>query len=47
MKNVGPIRKQMGVPTVFNVLGPLTNPAQPDNQVSTFCTCAPTCNAYL
>ena len=33
MKNVGPIRKQIGVPTVFNVLGPLTNPAQPENQV--------------
>ncbi|WP_290705523.1 MULTISPECIES: anthranilate phosphoribosyltransferase [Gordonia] len=25
----GPPRKELGVPTVFNVLGPLTNPAQP------------------
>lgn len=34
MKNVAPIRKQLGVPTVFNVLGPLTNPAAPDRQVT-------------
>jgi anthranilate phosphoribosyltransferase len=27
MKNVAPIRKEMGVKTVFNILGPLTNPA--------------------
>jgi len=27
MKNVGPIRKQLGVRTIFNILGPLTNPA--------------------
>lgn len=27
MKNVGPIRKELGVRTVFNILGPLTNPA--------------------
>lgn len=25
----GPARKQMGIPTVFNILGPLANPAQP------------------
>ncbi|MBF6202217.1 anthranilate phosphoribosyltransferase, partial [Nocardia cyriacigeorgica] len=25
----GPARKEIGIPTVFNVLGPLTNPAQP------------------
>jgi anthranilate phosphoribosyltransferase len=29
MRFAGPIRKEMGVPTVFNILGPLTNPAQP------------------
>ncbi len=27
MKYVGPVRKAIGVPTVFNILGPLTNPA--------------------
>ncbi len=27
MKQVGPVRKQLGVPTIFNVLGPLSNPA--------------------
>lgn len=27
MKHVGPIRREMGVRTVFNLLGPLTNPA--------------------
>jgi anthranilate phosphoribosyltransferase len=26
---VGPVRRELGVPTAFNVLGPLTNPAQP------------------
>jgi anthranilate phosphoribosyltransferase len=25
----GPVRRELGIPTVFNVLGPLTNPAQP------------------
>jgi anthranilate phosphoribosyltransferase len=29
MKAVGPIRQAMGVRTVFNILGPLTNPAAP------------------
>ena len=29
MKYVGPIRKELGVRTVFNILGPLTNPACP------------------
>ncbi|MBV8123621.1 MAG: anthranilate phosphoribosyltransferase [Burkholderiaceae bacterium] len=27
MKNIAPIRKELGVRTVFNILGPLTNPA--------------------
>ncbi|MHB1198310.1 MAG: anthranilate phosphoribosyltransferase [Polaromonas sp.] len=31
MKNVGPIRKEMGVRTIFNILGPLTNPASAPN----------------
>lgn len=30
MKYVGPVRKQIGIQTIFNVLGPLTNPAKPD-----------------
>ncbi len=30
MKYVGPIRKELGFRTVFNVLGPLTNPASPE-----------------
>lgn len=29
MRFAGPIRKELGVPTTFNILGPLTNPAQP------------------
>jgi anthranilate phosphoribosyltransferase len=29
MKYVGPIRKELGIRTVFNILGPLTNPAGP------------------
>ncbi len=28
MKNVAPIRRELGVRTIFNVLGPLTNPAR-------------------
>ena len=31
MKNVAPIRKEMGVRTLFNILGPLTNPAGAPN----------------
>ncbi|MBQ9478086.1 MAG: anthranilate phosphoribosyltransferase [Selenomonadaceae bacterium] len=30
MKYVGAIRKELGIRTVFNILGPLTNPAHPD-----------------
>lgn len=30
MKYVGPIRKELGFRTVFNILGPLTNPACPE-----------------
>ena len=33
MKYVGPIRKELGVRTVFNILGPLTNPASPKMQL--------------
>ena len=33
MKYVGPIRKELGVRTVFNILGPLTNPARPTRQL--------------
>jgi anthranilate phosphoribosyltransferase len=29
MKNASPARKELGVPTVFNFLGPLANPARP------------------
>jgi len=29
LKNVGPIRKELGIPTTFNYLGPLANPVQP------------------
>ncbi len=29
MRHAGPARREIGVPTVFNVLGPLTNPARP------------------
>ena len=33
MKNVGPIRKELGVKTFFNMLGPMVNPAAPTNQM--------------
>lgn len=33
MKYVGPIRKELGIRTVFNILGPLTNPAEATLQV--------------
>ena len=31
MKNVAPVRREMGVRTIFNILGPLTNPAAAPN----------------
>jgi anthranilate phosphoribosyltransferase len=33
MRHVGPVRTQLGVPTVFNYLGPLSHPAQVSRQV--------------
>lgn len=33
MKYVGPIRKELGIRTVFNILGPLTNPAGANMEV--------------
>ena len=33
MKHVTPIRRELGVRTIFNILGPLTNPAGAKNQV--------------
>jgi len=33
MKNIAPIRKEMGVKTFFNMLGPMVNPSFPKNQV--------------
>lgn len=36
MKHVGPIRKELKVPTLFNFLGPLLSPANPDYQMIGF-----------
>jgi len=33
MKTVAPIRRELGVKTFFNMLGPLVNPAKPNNQL--------------
>jgi anthranilate phosphoribosyltransferase len=33
LKSVGPIRKELGVKTFFNMLGPLVNPAKPNYQM--------------
>jgi anthranilate phosphoribosyltransferase len=33
MKHVAPVRRELGVPTIMNVLGPLTNPASARRQV--------------
>jgi len=32
LKSVGPIRRELGVKTFFNMLGPLVNPARPQHQ---------------
>lgn len=34
MKTVAPIRRELGVKTFFNMLGPLVNPAKPKNQLA-------------
>lgn len=33
MKNVAPVRREMGIRTIFNILGPLTNPANAPHQL--------------
>ena len=33
MKNIAPVRRELGIRTVFNILGPLTNPARATHQV--------------
>jgi len=33
MKHAGPVRRELGVRTIFNILGPLTNPAGAQNEV--------------
>lgn len=33
MKNVGPVRKELGIKTFFNLLGPMVNPSFPKNQM--------------
>jgi anthranilate phosphoribosyltransferase len=33
MRHAAPVRKEMGIPTFFNVLGPLANPARPAVQI--------------
>ncbi|MEY2634641.1 MAG: anthranilate phosphoribosyltransferase [Actinomycetota bacterium] len=33
LRHVGPTRREIGIPTVFNILGPLANPARPTAQV--------------
>src|SRR5277367_2153488 len=33
MKNVAPVRRELGVRTIFNILGPLTNPANAPHQL--------------
>lgn len=33
MRHAGPVRTELGIPTVFNILGPLAHPGQPARQV--------------
>jgi anthranilate phosphoribosyltransferase len=33
MRHAGPVRRELGIPTIMNYLGPLTNPAGADRQV--------------
>jgi anthranilate phosphoribosyltransferase len=33
LKNLAPIRKELGVKTFFNILGPMVNPSKPGNQI--------------
>ena len=33
LKNLAPIRKELGVKTFFNILGPMVNPTKPSNQI--------------
>lgn len=33
MKNIAPIRKELGIKTFFNMLGPMVNPSSPNNQL--------------
>src|SRR5690606_946256 len=33
MKHAAPVRKELGIRTLFNILGPLTNPAKAPNQL--------------
>jgi anthranilate phosphoribosyltransferase len=34
LKAVGPVRRQLGIKTIFNIMGPLVNPANPEYQLS-------------
>ncbi|MDI1461219.1 anthranilate phosphoribosyltransferase [Catellatospora sp. KI3] len=33
MRHAGPVRRELGVPTIFNLLGPLLNPVRPTHQL--------------
>ncbi len=33
MKNIAPVRKELGIKTFFNILGPMVNPGNPPNQM--------------
>jgi len=33
MKNIAPVRKELGIKTFFNMLGPMVNPSMPNNQL--------------